>query len=143
MEASLEHQDQEKQTGSKRGPLDELESRINAAIEEIRPKMRRTLGELETKVDSALRDVRPTVDSAVKDARPKVDRFIADVQPRMDSLLQTLQTKLAEIRRDLDERARRGSGGSAPEEPRAALPPDASTGTPEESGPQQGESEQG
>lgn len=111
--------------GQTRDPLDELEARIDAALEEVRPKLRRAFEDVEARMSAASRDLRPRVDAAVKEVRrevgPRVDRFVADVQPRMDALLGRLQGKIDQIRSDLEERARRTAAAS---EPAGLIPPE-------------------
>jgi len=91
----------------RRDPLGDLEARIDAAIEEVRPKFKKAFDELEARVDSAVKELKPRVDEAMDDVRPRVDSFIADAQPRLDGLLQTIQSKIAELRKDLEDRAAR------------------------------------
>lgn len=96
-----EQQDRE----SRKDPLKDLEARIEAAIEEVRPKVKRAMEELDARVDSAMEELRPRIDTAMEDVRPRVDRFLADIQPRLDSALERIQAKIAELRKDLEERA--------------------------------------
>lgn len=97
--------EEQKEKGSGRDPLRDLEARIDAAIEEVRPKVKRALEELDARVDSAVEEMRPRFESAMEDVRPRVDRFLADVQPRLDSALERIQAKISELRKDLEERA--------------------------------------
>ena len=94
-------------TGGKRDPFEELNRKIDNALEDIRPKVRRALDELEQRVDSALDELKPKVQEARTRARPKVDDFVAEVQPRIDSVLARVQSALERFRNDLDTRATR------------------------------------
>lgn len=123
-----EHQNQDQP--SRRDILGDLESRIDAAIEEARPKLKKAFEELDARVDSAVRELRPRVDDAMEDVKPRVDRFVADVQPRLDGLLRRVESKIAEIRRDLENRAARGDAPDAVALPRTHD----STATPGETG---------
>jgi hypothetical protein len=108
----------------RRDPVKELQSRIEAAIDDVRPKIRRALEELDARVDEAMAEIRPRARNAMEEVRPRVDQFVADVQPRLDQLLERLQRKIAELRRDLDERAARSRASEA-HAPPVALPPSA------------------
>lgn len=122
---------------SRRDALNELQSRVEAAIDDARPKFRRLLEELDSKVDAAVADLKPRAQSAMREVQPKVDQFVSDMQPRLDALLERLQSRIDEFRRDLDARASRtprDQAGAAsaelaagPSEP----PRDASAGTTE------------
>ncbi|HEX2168575.1 MAG TPA: hypothetical protein VHG09_15170, partial [Longimicrobiales bacterium] len=90
-----------------RDPVKDLQTRLEAAIDEVRPKIRKALDELDARVDEAVADLRPRAQNAMNEVRPKVDQFVADVQPRLDSLLDRLQQRIEELRRDLDSRASR------------------------------------
>lgn len=90
-------------------PVKDLQTRIEAAIDEVRPKIRKAMDELDARMDEAIADIRPRAESAMQEVRPKVDQFVADVQPRLDSLLERLQVKINELRKDLDDRAARSS----------------------------------
>ena len=93
--------------GSRRDPVKDLQTRLEAAIDEVRPKIRKALDELDARVDEAVADIRPRAQNAMNEVRPKVDQFVADVQPRLDSLLDRLQQRIEELRKDLDTRASR------------------------------------
>jgi ElaB/YqjD/DUF883 family membrane-anchored ribosome-binding protein len=97
----------------RRDPVKELQTRIEAAIDEVRPKIRKALEELDARVDEAVNEIRPKAQNAMDEVRPKVDQFVADVQPRLDSMLSRLQQKIDELRRDLDSRASRTSRAPA------------------------------
>ena len=124
----MEGRNEEQQ--SRRDVLADLEARIDAAIEEVRPKVRRAMEELDARVDAAVSDLRPRVESAMEDVKPRVDRFIADIQPRLDSALQRIQAKIAELRKELEERAEH----QGRKEPAGALPPVGETNTDDASG---------
>jgi ElaB/YqjD/DUF883 family membrane-anchored ribosome-binding protein len=91
----------------RRDPVKDLQTRLEAAMDEVRPKIRKALDELDARVDEAMADIRPRAQNAMNEVRPKVDQFVADVQPRLDSLLDRLQVRIEELRRDLDSRATR------------------------------------
>lgn len=112
---------EQKQGGEeqRRDPLAELEARIDAAIEEARPRVKRALEDLDARVDAAMTEIRPRVDDAMDEVKPRVDRFISDVQPRLDSVLRRVESKIGEMRKDLEERARREQGSG----PAGTLPP--------------------
>lgn len=96
--------DQDQERKAKRDPLAELESRIDAAIEDARPKLKKALEELDARVDAAMKEVRPRVDSAMEDVRPRVDQLLSDAQPRLDSVLARIQLKIGELRDSLEAR---------------------------------------
>lgn len=102
-----EPNEQERESG-RWDSLRELQTRVEAAIEEVRPKLRKALEELDAKVDAAVADMKPRAESARKAVQPKVDQLVTDMQPRLDSLLEKLATKIEGLRRDLDARASRG-----------------------------------
>ncbi len=100
--------------GRRRDPLEELQARIEAALEEIRPKVKRAFEELDSRVDAAVDDLRPKVEDKMREARPRMEQFVADIQPRMDELLRRMQVKLEDLRQDLESRARRGASTREP-----------------------------
>jgi len=110
----MENQNDE---GQKKAPFDDLQSRIERALEDLRPKVRKAWEELDSTVDSALSDLRPKVDEKMKRAQPKVDSFVSDVQPKIDSMLRKMQTKLEEVRQDLESRATRANSRGEDEPP--------------------------
>jgi vacuolar-type H+-ATPase subunit H len=118
------------ETKTRRDPFEELNRRIESALEEVRPKVRRAFEELEQRVDEALQDLKPRVEEARVRARPRVDEFVADVQPRIDSLLSRVQTALDGLRRDLGVRASRAEArrSPGPGEPGAAPWPEDTDG---------------
>ncbi len=115
--SSLEevHVEEERnENGSRvRDALNDLQTRLEAAVDEIRPKLRRAFDELDARVDEAVADIRPRARAALGDVQPRVDQFVADVQPRLDSLLQRVQARIDELRHDLDERAARSASREA------------------------------
>lgn len=94
--------------GGRWDSLRDLQTRVEAAIEEVRPKLRKALEELDAKVDAAVADMKPRAESARRAVQPKVDQLVTDMQPRLDSLLERLAAKIEGLRRDLDARASRG-----------------------------------
>jgi ElaB/YqjD/DUF883 family membrane-anchored ribosome-binding protein len=131
--------DENQQAGSKKDPLRELQSRVEAAIEDVRPKIRRALDELDQRVDEAVREVKPRAESAMRDVQPKVDQFVADVQPRLDSLLSRLQSRIEDLRKDLDTRASRTGGKADPDAPGAGALPTGLDSPPGGAGPFKGD----
>lgn len=99
---------------ARRDPLRDLQSRLEAAIEEARPRIRRVLDELDQKMDAAVAEIKPRAQSAMRDVQPKVDQFVADVQPRLDTLLERLAAKIDELRKDLSTRAAKHSQTDLP-----------------------------
>lgn len=91
----------------RRDALNELQAKIEAALEDVRPKIRKAMEELDARIDAAVEEIRPRAKSAMKDVQPKVDQFVADMQPRVDSLLERISGKIEELRKDLDARASR------------------------------------
>lgn len=110
-------------TSRRRDPFEELNRKVEQAMEEVRPKLRRAFEELEQRVDAAVEELRPRVDEARSRARPKVDEFVADFQPRVDSVLSRMQSALDSLRRDLDTRANRAEARRAGAAPGAADAP--------------------
>lgn len=100
--------------GGVRDTLRELQTRLDAAFDELGPKVRKAFEELDNRVDAAVADLKPRAQSAMKEMKPRVDAFVADVQPRIDSVLERLQARIEELRHDLDERAARSSQPRAP-----------------------------
>jgi hypothetical protein len=118
-------------TGRKRDVFEDLQARVERALDEIRPKVRRAFEELDATIDSALADVKPKVDARMKQAQPRVADFVNEVQPKLDAMLRRMEEKLADLRRDLEERAQRAepadtTTSGVPTEP----PTDSPTGTP-------------
>jgi ElaB/YqjD/DUF883 family membrane-anchored ribosome-binding protein len=95
--------------GGIREALNELQSRLDAALDELRPRIRSAFEDLDNRVDAAVAELKPKAQSAMKEVRPRVDALVADIQPRLDSMLQRLQIRIDEFRRELDERAARSS----------------------------------
>jgi ElaB/YqjD/DUF883 family membrane-anchored ribosome-binding protein len=128
------HENQQEHGGQGgRDMFEDIQSRIEAAIDELRPKVKRAMDELDARVDSALNEIRPRVDARMRDARPRVDRFVAEIQPRMDEMIRRMQTKLEDLRQDLESRASRGAdeeggdsgmGGAADPAPAHSSPTD-------------------
>src|SRR5688572_1515375 len=92
------------QGGSRRDPIEDLQARIDAALDEARPKIRKAFEELETRIDASLMDIQPKIDNARREVQPRIDQFMADLQPRLDTLLRKVQEKLESLRADLDAR---------------------------------------
>ncbi|MEX2584364.1 MAG: hypothetical protein WD766_13935 [Gemmatimonadota bacterium] len=111
----MDSQNQGEGGGNRRDAFDDLQAKLERAIEDLKPKVRKALDELDATVDSALSDLKPKVDAKMREAQPRVDSILSDVQPRMDSLLRRMQAKLEEVRVDLESRANRGTAeGGAP-----------------------------
>jgi len=83
-------------THGKSNAFDELEAKIEAALDDLRPKLRQMA-----------EGVGDRVSAAKESAQPRLDQLVAGMQPRIDSLLQKMQAGLDDIRRDLEERATR------------------------------------
>lgn len=125
-EADARAQEQEKEAFERRDAFAELESRIDAALSELRPKVRRAFDEMEGRMDSAM-----------KQAQPKVDRLLEDMQPRMDALLDGLQRKIEALRKDIEVRARRSTARREPAQPSGVLaPPPEDAGESDEAAPE-------
>ncbi len=103
-EAEVEEQGKNR---TKKDALADLESRIEAAIEEARPRIKRAFDQLDARVDAAMAEIRPKVEGAVDDVKPKMARLLADAQPRLDAALERIQAKITELRKELEERAAR------------------------------------
>lgn len=100
-------------TSRRRDPFEELNRKVEQALEEVRPKLRRAFEELEERVDAAVEELKPRVEEARSRARPRVDEFVADFQPRVDSVLSRMQAALDSLRRELDTRASRAEARRA------------------------------
>jgi hypothetical protein len=65
------------QGGSRRDPIEDLQARIDAALDEARPKIRKAFEELETRIDASLMDIQPKIENARREVQPRLDQFIA------------------------------------------------------------------
>lgn len=83
-------------THGRSNAFDELEAKIESALEDLRPKLKQMAEGMGDRVNAAR-----------ESAQPRLDQLVAGMQPRIDSLLQKMQAGLDDIRRDLEERATR------------------------------------